>query len=491
MNRTCSLSAAPRWPRSSTRGSMLILALIIAAVIGISLASYLRLGKSTLTISNRALYNNAAMNLAENGLEEAMYSVNRFLADPDYSWTADGWTAQGSADMRRKWTSATDSSLLFDQNATGEVRVYVINYGNSPRILVRGLVTLAGAEAGAPIEKWVEVQLRRTSKFANGLVAKDTIRFAGNNASVDSWNSSYNPDGTPRATPVAYSASTRLDNGSVGSISVAVDSVLVQNADIWGYASTGGALPSVGSNGLVGPFGTPSGTMDMNRVATDFSANFDPVTAPTTTNYSLGTINTNLDLPRVGDSPASDGVFYYEASQLVLNGNEVFNVKRRASDTAAPKVVLKLTNTSTSVQMTGNTNLNIESGATFEIYAPGDVTLAGNGVMNGGTTSGTANLPSSFQIWGTRTTGTQSIQFAGNGVFSGIVYAPQGSVKINGNGDVLGSVVANDITVVGNAAFHYDEALSRMDGNNPFRVTRWNELTTATDRAAYATHLTF
>jgi len=69
---------------------------------------------------------------------------------------------------------------------------------------------------------------------------------------------------------------------------------------------------------------------------------------------------------------------------------------------------------------------------------------------------------------------------------SAIVYAPFGSVKINGNGDVCGSVVANDITVVGNAAFHYDESLGNF-GGNPYRVTAWTELTSASDRTAACT----
>jgi len=104
--------------------------------------------------------------------------------------------------------------------------------------------------------------------------------------------------------------------------------------------------------------------------------------------------------------------------------------------------------------------------------------------MNGGTTAAAANLPEAFQIYGTKTSGVQDIQIAGNGVLSGLVYAPQGSVKINGNGDVCGSVVANDITVVGNAAFHYDESLADFGGNSPYRISLWREITSATDRNA-------
>ena len=44
--------------------------------------------------------------------------------------------------------------------------------------------------------------------------------------------------------------------------------------------------------------------------------------------------------------------------------------------------------------------------------------------------------------------------------------------------------MANDITVVGNAAFHYDEALADYGGNNPFRVALWREISSAADRSA-------
>lgn len=58
-------------------------------------------------------------------------------------------------------------------------------------------------------------------------------------------------------------------------------------------------------------------------------------------------------------------------------------------------------------------------------------------------------------------------------------------MKINGNGEVMGSVVANHITLVGNAAFHYDEALSRYGNNTPFGIVKWRELTSAASRATY------
>lgn len=459
--------------------SVLIVAMILCAVIGLSIASYIQLSKTSLTISNRAFYNNTSMNLAENGLEEAMYSINKMVEDDTYSWTTDGWSVVDTNNARRQWTGYT-----FDQNATGKVRVYVYNYLGTvaPKLVARSTITLGGATA-APIEKWIEVQLAKTSKFANGLVARQQVRFSGNNATVDSWNS--DPDNNPATAAIPYSAATKNDEGSVGSIAVTVDAVLVQNADIFGYVATGGVAATVGSQGLIGPFGTTSGTIAAGHSSTDFSASFDAVTAPTATYAHLGAITNTTTLPGATDTPAADGKYYYSATQVNFN-NKSLNI------TAGKDVVLRLTDAITAISIGGGSGaINLNTGSKLAIYADGDISVAGNGIMNGGTTSATANQPINFQIWGTKTTGTQNIAISGNGVLSAIVYAPQGSVRINGNGDVSGSVVANDITCVGNALFHYDESLGNFGGGNPYRVTLWRELTTATDRNTYSSVLGF
>jgi hypothetical protein len=468
---------------AATRGSVLIVAMIISAVISVSLVSYLQMSRTSLEISNGAFYRNAAMNLAENGLEEAMYAINKTVADSSYSWSEHGWDTAYPVpvgDARRRLPSES-TTYNFDQNVTGIVRVYVFGYNSSaPRAVARSIITLS---TGQTIQKWVEIRLRKSSRFANGLVAKDSIRFSGSNASVDSWHSKKNDDGTPRTTPVSYSSAVDHDKGSIGSISIGVDAVLVQNADIWGYAATGGALPNVGANGLIGPFGTPANTMDMSRVSTNFTTSFDPVGPPANGGDIIGDISTNLNLPRAADT-LTDGKYYYTVGQIAYN-NKTLAIKKKTPTSPAVHVVITLTNPTTSINIGGGSGaLNIESGSQLELYAPGDIRIAGQGIMNGGTTAGTANLPESLLIWGTKTSGVQDIQIAGNGALSAVVYAPQGSVKINGNGDVCGSVVANDITLVGNAAFHYDESLGDFGGNNPFRVALWHEISSAAERSA-------
>ncbi len=460
----------------SERGSLLIVSMIMSAIIGISIASYIKLGQTSQVISNRALYNNGAMNLAENGMEEAMYSINQLVANSSYSWSGDGWTpANSGVDAYRKWTGYT-----FDQNARGTVRVYVKNADGAmaPIILARSTVTLGGITS-APIEKWIKVQLAMTSKFANGLVAKRTITFSGTNASVNSWNS--DPDGPGGAAPIPYSTAVDNDNGSVGSISVTA-AVSVNNADIWGYVATGGTPATVGPNGLVGPFGTTAGTIAPGHSSTDFSASFDSVVAPSTYSYtpiaSIGSSSPGTTTLPGTITAAADGKYYIEVADIG-GSNKVLQIE------ANKEVVLKITTGGLSTGG-GSGAINIAPGGKLIVYTAGDISIGGNGVMNGGTTAATANQPQNFQIWGTKTSGTQSISIAGNGVLSAIVYAPQGDTTIVGNGDVMGSIVADVIKVTGNAAFHYDESLGSF-GGNPYRVAAWEELNTAAERAAGCT----
>ncbi len=470
-------------PLSSQRGSILIVALLLCAIIGIALGSYIRLGKSVLDEANRSLYANASMNLAEEGLEEGLYSLNQAAQNASYSWSGAGWTLSGSDALR------SFPGFTFDQHATGLVRVRVYGYASTtPHVVARSTITLGGTTSPV-IEKWVLIQLSKASKFDNGLVAKNSISFSGNNAAIDSWNS--DPSNNPAAPAIPYSSAVKHDAGSIGSASVSVSAVEVNNANIWGYVATGGAAPVVGSNGVIGPFGTPSGTVVASRVSTDFTANFDAVTLPSATPIAIPAITSTTSLPRVGDAPAADGKYYYSAPQIDFN-NQTLSIQQRTGDTTLPQVVLILTDTSQSIDIGGGSGaLNIQSGASLALYAPGDISIGGNGILNGGSTTGTANQPIACQIWGTATSNSQNISIAGNGVLSAVLYAPQGNLKINGNGDVLGSMVANTVNIVGNASFHYDESLANFGGGNPYRVSLWNELTSATDRASYAADLSF
>ncbi len=467
-----------RLPRSE-RGSLLIVALILCAVIGIALASYINLGRNTLVLSNRSIYHNAAMNLAEQGLEEAVFAINQTVADPAYAWDSTHWTRSGG-NAQGLWNNLP----IGEQNASATSRVYISGYASSaPVILSRSTVTLAGTGAPA-IEKWIRVILAGSSRYANGLVARNSILFKGNNASVDSFHSTKNDDGTPRATPVAYAPAYRRDKGSVGSISVSNDAVLVKQADVWGYVSTNKVDPtlSVGNNGsILGADSTYDAstwskkTVDPMRTSTSFSASFDPETQPTSAIASLGAITSPQTLGTAGTTRT------IVCSTISLSGNS--RIVEIAGDvtlhiTAAPGAdAIKISGNSSGITILANSSL--------KIYTEGDIDLTGQGVIN------ITGLATNFEIVGTRQTAGQDIKIAGGGTFTGKIYAPNADVTINGDGSMSGSVVANNITLTGNAAFHYDEALGDPDGTAPYRVTKWEELTTASARAAVASYLNF
>jgi hypothetical protein len=442
--------------RRRQRASVLIVALILAALIAVGLGSYLNLNLTSSKLARRTFNGYAALNLAEAGAEEAVWSFNRASASDSEAWR--GWSDNGTSAWR-KFTG-----FEFGANTSGWVKVFVDNFspgpGSRPKVITQSSV---GAAGDLPVSRMLELTLRRRSLFASGLVAKDSIAFAGAVASVDSWNS--DPDGDPATAPVPYDPAVRRDRGTVASSAVYNSAIIVNQADIWGYVATGGAPPQVGTNGSIRGANTPAGVkLDPRRISTDFNADFPASKAP-----EGGTVLASV--------PATLGIAgtktKYRLPAIALTGKETLTI--------LGDVTLILTGTGIdALSLTGTSSLIVPAGAKLTIYLEADMKLAGNGLAN-------SNIqPGSCVIFGVnRRPGGQTLEIAGNGALKCAIYAPNAAVKINGNGDVMGSIVAHQITLTGNAAFHYDEALANRDGNEPFSIAKWRELSTAADRARY------
>jgi hypothetical protein len=449
-------------PRSQ-RGSLLIVTMLLGALLIVALSSFVALNTSSLKMASRSFYALEAMNMVESGLEEAVWSFNQARNGDAAAWS--GWTITGDSAKR------TFSDFVLGANATGSVKVYVDYYNPpttvQPKVVAQATITLPNNQG--TVSKTVEIKMRRRTYFAAGLVAKDGIKFSGTSASVDSWISD---DDNNTATPaVAYDAATnKRDRGSIAGASVTA-TLAIGNADIFGTAAVGGSSLSaiaVGPNGKVGTFTTANGVKDPTRVATDFTTNLETVTNPTTgttiasVGSTLGTAGTTTvwRVPQV-------------TSSFTVEGNVTLII------TAASGVdAIALTS--------AGQGITLAPGATLSIYTAGDIRVTGNGILNPN------NDPASLQIWGTSTsTVAQTIRVAGNGALKGVIYAPNGSIYINGNGDVMGAVVGKEIDVTGNASFHYDESLGAWSANTPYGITKWRELVTATDRDPYTTHLAF
>ena len=449
----------PPSPRSKTgrpeRGAVLIVALLIMAVLALGLTSYLSMNVNSARQAQRGFQQAAAFNLAEAGAEEALWSFNQANAGSGTAWN--GWTILDPA-ARRTLTGFNLGS------ATGSVKVHVDNHApaGTARPTVVALATVSAP--GTPdVTKMVEVTLRRRTRFSAGLLAKEAVTFSGMRASVDSWNS--DPDNDASTPAVEYGSGTRNDRGSVASVSVGTRSVLVNQATVWGYVYTGGAQPDVGRNGSITGRDTPVGvTVDSARVTTDFSAAFPDVSAPAD-GTSIVTLGSTLGTAGTATRWRTPGITLSGRQTLTILGD----------------VTLILTSGSgaRAIDVTGNAALIIPDGSSLTVYVEGNVLVAGNGLANGNV------RPATCQIYGTNTSAAgQTIQIAGNGALRSAVYAPNADVKINGNGDVMGSVVGRSIDLTGNADFHYDESLQNLDSDMPYGMESWRELTTESARSA-------
>lgn len=439
------------------RGAVLIVTLIIMAVIALALGSYLSLNLGTSRLSRKSYQQNAAFNLAEAGAEEAVWSFNRAAIPSADAW--DGWTAASPA----AWHKFSGFDL--GGNTEGSVKVYVSNTnpsaGESPTVVAMSTVESPGAGVAT---RMLQLTLGRRSYFGTGLVARETLRFNGTNPTVDSWNS--DPDGDPSTPPIAYDPSVRTDHGSVATMSAQDGALFVNMAAIWGHVATGGAPPDVGVHGSIRGVNTPANvTIDPSRVYADFVADLPSMSAPLD-GTPIATVAATLGT--AGQSTR------WRLPGLDLHGNQTLTI--------LGDVTLIITSiTGNAVSVTGNASIVVSARSRLTIHVEGNMIIAGNGLTN-------QNVqPNTCQIWGTcGSTSTQTIDVSGNSALKAIIYAPNADVKINGNSEVMGAVVARNIVLTGNANFHYDESLANYGVDTPFKVTRWRELTDGAERARWA-----
>lgn len=444
MSPTNHLSFRSRASLPRRQGSILVVAMVFSVALGILTAGYLRLALSEFRRSEESLHFNGLVNLAEAGAEEAVWAlVNEDMA---------GWLRQ---DTRFAWKRLT--GMPAGAGREGSVLIMIDGYQtNQPTLTVEARVR---SPRQRDFTKQIRMQLQNRSLFANGLTAREKLRFVGGNAAVDSYNSNNG----------AYHPTTnRRDRGTAGSLLIEADAVDIGNGNIWGYIATGGGDPSVGSTGSIRGADTEAGVrIDWSRVARDFYADFPPVTMPSgagaLTELPAGN-NKNIGIPGV--------ITTYRLSELTLRNSHTLNING--------PVVLQVTG---DIDVKGTLNVNATGSVT--IYADGDINVGGNGMVN------LTNIPSKMILYGTNSTELgQEIKLHGNGAVSGVVYAPNALLSLKGggnSGEMFGAVVAFRIFMNGNYAFHYDEALDDFGGGRPtFRLRNWQELVTPSEKVNFA-----
>jgi hypothetical protein len=428
--------------RHNCEGSTLLVTVVITAIVGVTLASFLGLVSSQNVSVMRSLAWNTAVGVAEAGIEEAMAHLNRNGTNR----TADSWTVVGTNVVKERTIGAD------------RYRVSIPIAMDPPVITSEGYVLNFLKSEYLPQPRTVRVGTTNQGIFVKAMVAKGEIDLSGNNIKTDSFDSD-DPDHSNNG---RYDVSKAKSNGDVATNSSFIDSLDVWNADIYGRVSTGpGGTVRIGPNGAVGDAawhaagnqGIKPGWAkdDMNvqfpEVERPFNSALPPLDNVTIggTKYAYVAGGGNFELPSISLS-GKDKILVTGKAVLLVRGN---------------------------VSMSGQSLIEIEPGASLQLYVEGASTsIGGQGIMN-------ANAKAaSFGYWGMKSNTTVSI--SGNAAFTGTIYAPDAALTMNGGGnntyDFVGATISNTVKMNGHFQFHYDEALGKIGPRSGYTITSWNEI---------------
>jgi choice-of-anchor A domain-containing protein len=113
----------------------------------------------------------------------------------------------------------------------------------------------------------------------------------------------------------------------------------------------------------------------------------------------------------------------------------------------------------------------VDVGAKLTMYVASSTFSIGAGKIDGGRAANLSyyGLPSNT-----------SINFSGNGTFTGTIYAPNAAVTLSGSGgndyDIVGSVIAKTVTINGHFQFHFDEDLLTSGPARGYTAVHWSEI---------------
>lgn len=245
---------------SRKQGSALLTAMIFSFVVVTLMGSYLYLSTSEYRVSTRSHLLGASFNLAEGGLDRALYALNQ---KDNSAWRG------GTDGAGRKFWAKRFGSYDLGGNIKGYINVVILNpTSQTPEIFSEG--EAVGHVAGSVVKQLRASLSSGFYPFKNGFNTKRGVVLKGNNVVFDSYDSR---DG-------AYGLGNMNSEITVSTISVESDAIDIGNADVYGYVATGGGQPDVGPKGSITSYSNP-GKVDKGRITTDYYAEFPDVVAPT------------------------------------------------------------------------------------------------------------------------------------------------------------------------------------------------------------------
>lgn len=538
------------FPRSKRRGSVLLTAMIFSIILAVILVSAIKLSRNSLTLAHRTYFADAAANLTETALEEAVWSFNQMGASTGSTAINAAWNGTGGA-----WTLGnTVTDVYISSNGSGYTSAPTVTFSggggtgatgtatiSSYYAMISGVDTLLTGVTGVTITNpgsgytsAPAITFSGGGGTLAGAVARlaATRTFTFNNLDqnatgvVKVWVAGY--DGTAQLPViVAQSTITPFDGPVIQKYikvilsknGVLVKGVVAKNGINWNghplsdsfKSSTTPGVPPFAAydpnnprpNTILASLNGP--TVDLANGTVNGNVMAGPgvtVTGGTISGQTIGNFTYNFAYPTVPvNSGATSGVSLGSAIPTTLprggdlpNGGTYYYYVSNATIgdvtiTPGTKVVIVGINTN---MVTGFKvpSLGVAVG-NATIYMDGPITLSGNDNINK-ITSPNTSWAGALNIY-TTTPGT--ITMSGNATFCGSLFAPNAALVGNGGGnnseDLSGSFVVNSITSNGHMSFHFDENLSAQAPAKPWSLGLWTELQTQADRQRYAAKFNF
>jgi hypothetical protein len=442
-------------------GSVLVAALLMAIILGFTLGSYLLWVSSQNVLTRESHAWNAALVVAEAGIEEGMAQINTPFGTNNHL-EANNWGVIVESGLGRSIYGPPGTRDLIAAGVNnGKYGVVITRRasenGNNPIVYSIGqtMVPLIGT----PIERIIRVETALTPAFPGGMAALLNISFKGNNIWIDSYDSMDTNYSTPSG---MYDPLKRKAGGDVASVNGIIE---VGNANINGKVRTGpdGGY-TMGPNGFAGDLNFHGPGIQTGWYANDFNADFKNAALP-------DDFSATAPPPPVDTTPGSTNLYIMTAGDYKhigkLEAKAKQNVLIAYTPSGSTRVRLWVTG---EVLMQGQSTITIEYPMTFEIYVSG-----ASAAFTAVNTTGNAN---SFQYYGLPT--NTSMSWSGNETYVGCVYAPQAIFTCGGGGstiyDYQGACVVKSVNMNGHFKFHYDEGLRRRGPPTGYHANSWREL---------------
>ena len=485
--------------RSNRAGSALPLALITTStLIALGAVTLMFLQNRYRQVHQTASWQEALLS-SEAGIDIAVNELRKNLYDPTHAWqqgwshnvtgtdgtpigefnTADGTVyyssevllhqGEGGQRSRVKITAEAPSFLITSRGdqwyrirSTGiaEVPGGVVAAGDKRDLNLRRFDLKADhrrPDAYVPVAspqatRVIEAIVKPVGVFRLALFSMSKMNMTDQNVVVDSYDSR-DPN---KSTNGWYDAAKRQNNGDI-----ATNGTLVSagNAHIYGDASTNGGT-------------VLSSTNITGEIRNDFYQEVFAVTRPGVTR-DAGTPTTITGSTDIAAKAGSPSQFIFDT--VNLTGSSSLHIVGAAdhSTTYAQIIV------NGDMKTVGNGAIVLDPGVHVRFFVAGDVDMGGNGFDN-------PNYPLNLQLYGIDRPANPdgspvtpgSIKIAGNGGFTGTVYAPSYDVNMVGGGNadtIYGSFAGWSVTMNGVQAVHYDEALGDGGLISDYKVVSWFE----------------